>query len=219
MPPLTLVPTTCRVSIVDDHEAVRAGLTLVLDSAPRITVVGAFSSGETAVKAFEDLRPDVVVLDYHLSGRDGSWTCSQILRRHPRTAVLILTAFLEENVLLDCLRAGARGFLAKTAQASEVIDAVVRLANQEEVLAPAAVPIVMALARAAKRQWVAGETLAPFEQEILRSMSCGRSNREIAESLRVSEDAVKVRVRSIKRRLGASHRAHAVALAAQRGLV
>lgn len=208
-----------NVIVIDDHEAVRAGLRLVINSSERLHVAGAFSSGEEAAEARFPATPDVAVIDYRLAGRDGSWACAQLLRKWPSLAVLILTSFLDGQIVADCLRAGARGFLTKTASVAEVEDAILRSADGEAVLASEAVPLVLDLARGASRRVVGGDSLMPFHADILRCMSLGRSNGEIASSLGVSEDVVKTNIRSIKKRLGVAHRAQVVALAVKRGLV
>jgi DNA-binding NarL/FixJ family response regulator len=213
------VPQVHKVVVVDGHEVTRVGVTRILESSDRFGVVGSLSSGEQAIRLIRHTAPDVAVMNFRLSGRNGAWTCAELLQHRPRLAVLIMTDVMNEEILLACLRAGARGFLMKSAKAGEVVDAVARLADGEPVLTSQAVPIVMDFARNAKRQWTGGNILTSDETEILRAISLGRSNRQIAETMHVSEETLKSSVRVIKRRLGVKDRAHAVAIAAKRGLI
>jgi DNA-binding NarL/FixJ family response regulator len=210
-------PTT--VLIVDDHEVVRTGVRMILGAADDLSVLETVGSGRDALRAIDVHRPDVVILDYNLPDSDGARICREIVRRWPRTTALILTASADDDVLFSSLAAGARGFLTKDASSDALPDAVRRLARGEAVLAPLTIHRVIEWARQAKRQTAGLDPMAPFEIEILVYMSRGWSNRQIADALRVSNDAVKVRIRKIKRRIGASDRAQAVAIAARHGLI
>lgn len=208
-----------RILVVDDHEAVRVGLRLVLDAEPDMAVVGFARSGAEALEMTVATEPDVVLLDFRLPGCDGAAVCASILRRRPTCAVIILTSGEDDRFLHASLVAGARGFLTKNGSATQIADAVRRVARGEAVLAPEAVLRVVEWARQARAERLGAGILGSLEREILQLVSMGMSNRAIAGRLRVSEDAVKNRVREIKARLGASDRAHAVALATKQGLL
>ena len=205
-----------RLMIVDDHEAVRAGLSAVLNM--QHAVVGTYPSGEEAIDSLRRLAPDVALVDYRLRGRDGAWTCARLKESRPDIKVLILTSFADENILLSCLRAGANGFLTKTSDTAKIAQAVEQILADELVIDREVVPILMRILRLSKQEGCEDD-FSPIDLQVLKYLSLGHSNKGIASALKVSEDTVKVRIRAIKRRLGASGRAHAVALAARRGLV
>lgn len=205
--------------MVDDHEAARAGLESILGRRGDMRVVGSFRSGEEAVKAVRGLDPDVAVVDYRLAGKDGAWTCAELRRLNQRTAVVVLTAFLEESAFLDCLRAGAAGFVLKSGDISSIVDAVGRVGLGEHVIASEAMPMMLEFARNTRRRHLASGELGSQDVEIVRLVALGRKNREIAAALHVTDDAIKTAIRAIKSRLGASHRAQIVTLATQKGLL
>jgi DNA-binding NarL/FixJ family response regulator len=207
------------VLIVEDHELVRIGLQAMLENEPDIRIVGTAGTGKEALSMLPSARPDLVLLDYRLPDSNGAEICAEITRGWPETSVVILSSFLDDDVLFSCLAAGARGYLTKSTTNTELPDALRKVARGEAVLASETIERVMEWARAAKMRYQGVATLAPFEVEILRKMSAGMSAKEISADLRVSEDSVKTSVRSIKRRLGAADRAHAVALAMKRGII
>jgi len=215
----TLPDSPIRVLVVDDHESVRSGLCCLLRGHPEIHVVEAVSSGDEALAYLDRARVDVVVLDYRLPGRDGAAICGQIVRRWPRVAALMLSSADEDDIILASLASGATGFLLKSGRAADVAEAVRRVARGEAVLDPEIVPRVMEWARAIRHGKEGDGMLAPIEIDVLSLLAQGWSNGKIASELRISHDTVKARVRSIRLRLGASDRAHAVALATKRGLV
>ena len=207
------------VLIVDDHGLVRSGLVRIFSREPDIEIFGEAGSGEEALACLEKGCPDVVLLDYGLPDRDGAFVCAAILDRCPRAAVVMLTSAYEDDVLLACLDAGARGYLTKDASVQDLPRAVRRVAAGEAVLSPRIIQRVMGLARAAKTSHARRAPLAAFEIDILRSLSHGLSNVEIAEALHVTEEVIKSHIRSIKQRLGAADRAQTVAIAVKQGLI
>ena len=187
-----------RIVIVDDHPIVREGLVAALGEHE---VVGVFSTADDALRA----RPDaeVILLDLELPGTSGLDAIARF-----EAPVLVLTAY--DAQVERALEAGARGFLLKGAAIDEIDRAIRALAKCEQYLDPRLGPRVLASSRAPR--------LSPRETEVLRLVAAGRSNKEIAAELRISERTAKFHVTSILTKLGAENRAQAAAIAAQRGL-
>lgn len=208
-----------RVLVVDDHEVVRAGILALIERASDVEVVASVSSGEEALELLDALAPDVVVLDHGLPGIRGAAVCREIVRRRPRTSVVILTSYLEDGVIHACLAAGARAYLVKDADATDLVRAIRAVARGEAVLAPQVVDRVLEWARRAKAIHEGGVSLDASEGLVLSLVAQGMSNREIARRVRVSEGTVKATLRSAMRKLGVTQRAHAVAAGIQRGVI
>jgi DNA-binding NarL/FixJ family response regulator len=205
-----------RVMIVEDHELVRVGLSTLLSREGDIEVVRVTASGEEALRALGKVLPDVALVDYRLPDMTGAQVCAEMLKVRPRTSVVMLTSYFEDAVLLSCLAAGVRGYITKSGGAPDLADTIRRVARGEAVLAPETVERVLEWARTAK---IRNTTLAAIELDILRRVATGQSLRSVAQELRISEELAKSSMRSIKRRLGAADRAHAVALAMKKGLI
>jgi NarL family two-component system response regulator LiaR len=206
-----------RVLIVDDHRVVRQGLRFVLDQENDIEVVGECSDGDEALRAVRGLTPTVVLLDLFMPGPSGLEVLAQIKREAPATEVVVLTSSHDHDHLLAAIRAGAVSFLSKTAGVEEVLDAVRAAARGESVLAPSYVARLV-------REVREGPTgpLAPLttrEIEVLEQVARGRTNREIARALHISEETVKGHVSSVLAKLGLSDRTQAAIVGLQAGLV
>lgn len=208
-----------RLMVVDDHEVVRAGIETLLARESGIKIVGSFGSGEEALQALDEGKPDVVLLDYRLPGVSGAATCREILKRRPETAVVILTTYMDDDVIHACIVAGARGYVLKDAQKSDLAHTVRAAARGESILASEVTKRVLEWARRAKAIHQGGDPLAPHEVEILSLVAKGMSNREIGDKLHTSEHSVKVHLRAIMRKLGAARREEAVAIAIRRGAI
>lgn len=207
-----------RVMIVDDHEVVRSGIVSLFKREPDLRIVGEATSGEQALVALQSLRPDVVLLDQRLPGMTGAETCREIVRRWPSTAVLILTSFASDEVIHSCLAAGARGYLTKSIETTDLPRAVRAVARGESILAPSVTERVIDWARRAKAAHV-GSSLSPREVEILSLLAEGMSNRELAGRLGMREATVKASVQATMRKLGVTRRWEAVAVAIDRGVI
>jgi NarL family two-component system response regulator LiaR len=204
-----------RVMIVDDHAVFRSGLTAFLKAYDDLEWVGDARTGEEAVQLCEKIQPDVVLMDLVLPGMDGAAATQVIHHRCPRTQVLVLTSFKEEELVQKALRAGAIGYLIKDIQANELAEAI-RLAHAgQSILSPEA---AQALIHAADQPPQLGYDLSERERQVLVLMVKGQNNTEIAKSLIVSLSTVKHHVSHILSKLGASNRAEAVALAVQHHL-
>ncbi len=212
--------STIRVLVADDQPVARAGFRTVLDSAPRIEVVGEAADGEEAVELARRLRPDVVLMDIRMPKLDGI----EATRQLPGHKVLILTTFGLDEYIVEALRAGASGFLLKDAPVEELIAAVRTVAAGEAQLSPAVTRRLLdqVAHRLPTTVPVAvdglGE-LTPREHEVLQLMAGGLSNAEIAAALVVSEATVKTHVSSVLSKLGLRSRIQAVIYAYEAGVV
>jgi NarL family two-component system response regulator LiaR len=207
-----------RVLIADDHQVVRQGLRFLLSSEPGIEVAGEAADGEAALAAIRSLRPDVVLLDLFMPRLDGLAVLTEMREAELPGAVLVLTSSADEDHLVRAIKVGALSYLPKTAGVDQVIEAVRAAARGESVLQPGATArLLRELRRPAGTDPLAA--LTPRETDVLRGLATGRSNREIARSLSVSEETVKSHVSSILGKLGLADRTQAAIFALQRHLV
>lgn len=204
-----------RVLVVDDHEVVRLGLRLLLQNRPEFELVGEAETGAQAIALAERLRPDLVILDVRLPDRDGLEVCQEITQRFPDTRVLILTAYLNEEFIVRAIEAGASGYVLKRAGSRELIQALEALARGEAILDPAVTQKVLEQFRQRSRaaQADAFKDLTPRERLILARIAEGKTNKEIAEELFLTEKTVRNYVSIILDKLGLSNRVEAAAYA------
>jgi two-component system, NarL family, response regulator LiaR len=208
-----------RVLIVDDHKVVRQGLRFLLEQEDGIEVVGECADGPSAVAAARTLQPTVVLLDLFLPGPDGIGVLRQIKQDRPATEVLMLTSSADEEHLLAAVRAGALSYLPKTAGVDRVVAAVQAAARGESVLEPRVAARLVREVREGSPRRRPLDQLTPREQEVLASLAHGRSNREIARTLTISEETVKAHVSSILSKLGLADRTQAAIFGLQQRLV
>lgn len=217
---MTTEPNERRVLIVDDHSTFRLGLCALLGSEPGITVVGEAASGPEAVAAAAALRPDVIVMDLSLPGIDGIQATEQILRGLPDTGVLVLTMFEDDGHLAAAIRAGARGYLLKTARHQEIVRAVHAVGDGEVIFGQRLARRVLAIFAdpCAHEAHTALLQLTAREREVLSLIVRGEGNPAIARILVVSPKTVRNYVTSIFRKLDVSTRDQAVKRARDAGL-
>ena len=210
-----------RVLLVDDHALMRAGFRLILDSAPDLEVVGEAASGEEAVRAASDLRPDVICMDVQMPGMGGLAASRQIVADPQlECAVVIVTTFDRDDYLFEALEAGASGFLLKNAAPEELQAAVRVAAAGDALLAPEVTRRVIArfAAVAPTPTPTAAADLTERESEVLRLMAQTMSNAEIAAHLIIGEATVKTHVSNVLLKLGVRDRVAAVVYAYRHGL-
>lgn len=208
-----------RVLVVDDHPVVRHGLRTFLSSREGIDVVGEAGSGEAAVAEAERLRPDVVLLDLVMPGAGGLAAIRRLRSLLPDVQVLVLTSFSSEDQVIPAVQAGAAGYLLKDVAPAELEAAVRAVARGEALLDPQVVGRVMAeLAQGERSRTPGAADLTPRELEVLRLLALGRSNRQLAAELYVSEKTVKTHVSSILAKLRLSDRTQAALWAVRAGL-
>jgi two-component system, NarL family, response regulator LiaR len=204
-----------RVMLVDDHQVVRDGLAMLLANEDGIEVVGSFGSGRVAVSECDRLRPDVVVMDLSMPELDGTRATRLIRERLPQTQVLVLTSYLEEDLLHDALEAGACGYLLKSIGKDELTAALRAAARGEPTVDPAALPLLL---KARGRQRL-GDDLTTRELDVLALLVSGMTNQEISDDLGIGPGTVRAHVSSILAKLGVSNRTEAAVTAMQHGLV
>lgn len=198
--------------IVDDHAAVRLGVAAILAADPSIEIVGEAATGLDAMTAIRRLAPDVVILDLMLPDRDGIDLCREITAS-TTARVLILNSYELGDHITAALDAGAAGFLAKTAEPQQMIDAVQAVAAGQAYLTPSATRYVIAQRnRSGDRDVDAGTgvpVLTAREQDVLRLVAEGLTNKQIAQRLFISPDTVKTHLSRIMQKLGVSTRTQA----------
>ncbi len=214
-----------RVGLVDDQAMVRAGLRMILDSEPDIEVCCEAPDGAAAIALVATYAPDVVLMDVRMPGMDGLTATREILRDGASVRVVILTTFDEDDYVYEALRAGASGFLLKSADGDTLVDAVRVVAAGEALLAPEVTRrVIEQFARTHERAPATPsvEALADLserEVEVLQLMARGMSNQEIAHTLFVSPTTVKTHVSHILTKLGVRDRVQAVVEAYESGIV
>ncbi len=200
-----------RLLLADDHPSLRAGLAAILNADPRLLVVAQAGSGAETLQRVAEQKPDVILLDMRMPEGDGLSTLRKLIAKDPATKALILTTYDSEEDIFNALDAGARGYLLKDTTQEELIRAVIQVHAGERHLPPAIA------ARLANR--MVRPTLGPREFDALRLISKGRSNKEIAVAMFISEETVKTHVKSLFTKLDVHDRAEAVTVAVQRGLI
>ena len=207
------------VIVADDQTAVREGLVLLLGTLPGIAVAGEAADGDAAVDLVTAVHPQVVLMDLNMPGCDGVTATRRITADHPATRVVVLTTYADDESIISALQAGALGYLTKDATRAEIGRAVLTAAAGQAVLDPAVQQRL--LSAAARGHVVSGPPgegeLTPREGEVLRLIADGRSNREIARALFVSEATVKTHVNRIFAKTGSRDRVQAIRYAYTHG--
>jgi len=213
--------TNVRLLIVDDHEMIRLGLRSILESDPRIRVIGEAASPKDAVYQAALLRPDVVLLDVRMPGGNGIDACREILGRNLGSKVIMLTSFADEDAVYEAIMAGAAGYLLKEINKSALIDAVISVAEGRSLLDPEVTRKVLERIRkmAASSDEVARVALSEQEKRVLRLAAQGKTNKQIAADLFLSDKTVKHHISNILSKLNLSSRAQAAVWATQHGLL
>lgn len=214
------------VVVVDDHLVVREGLRMMLELAGEgFALVGDAADGTTALRVVEELQPDVVLMDVRMPGMDGLETIAHIRSTWPQVAVIILTTYNEDDLMLRGLRAGATGYLLKDTDRETLFHAIRAAARGEMLLQPEMMARVLALtsqrteATLPGMAGVEGIALSEREREILQGVARGERSKEIAIHLGISVRTVGAHLASIYSKLGVDSRASAVAVALERGLL
>jgi DNA-binding NarL/FixJ family response regulator len=206
--------------VVDDHQVVREGVISMLKATDEIEVVGQAANAAEAIQKAKALEPDVILLDIRLPGVSGWEACRTLTTELPQTRVIMLTSFEDEDYVLKALRAGARGYLLKTASHEEIVDAVRAVTRGERLLSPPMVDKLVSRFSKLAREMEKLETgMDEDELEILRQLSRGATNAEIALETNWSEVSVKRKLQAIFDKLGVQDRTSAAVEAVRRGLI
>ncbi|MBT3713333.1 MAG: response regulator transcription factor [Anaerolineae bacterium] len=203
-----------RILVVDDHLIIRDGLRLIFDTVPEFELVAEASNGEDALTQVDAHLPDVVLMDLQMPVMDGITAIETLKRTHPELAIVILTTYKENDLLLRGLKAGARGYLLKDTDRQTLINAIQAAARGETLLQP---EILQRALRFQEEKSAKGNTaqspLSVREQEVLEMVADGARNKEIAYKLGITERTVKAHLSHIFQKLNVDSRAAAVATA------
>jgi DNA-binding NarL/FixJ family response regulator len=210
--------TVIRLLIADDHPVVRDGLSGMFALDPDFEVVGEASDGSEAVRLAFALNPDVILMDLRMPGVDGLAATRELTARHSASHVLVLTTYDTDSYVLPAIEAGATGYLLKDAPREELLRAVRAAARGEAVLSPAVASLLMTRVRTPSPE-PAVSPLSEREREVLALVAEGRTNREAAAALFLSEATVKTHLLNLYAKLGVGDRASAVAEGYKRGLL
>lgn len=205
-----------RVLIADDHTMVRNSLALFLKHQAGLELVGEAANGEEAIALSDKLKPDIILMDMRMPSMDGITATRAILENHPLVRIIALSSHKDENIVLDALNAGVMSYILKTASLTELIHAITDAMNGRANLSPEA---TQALILSSREPQIHRDTLNEREQEVLKLMVEGLTNRQIASTMEISVATVKFHVSNILSKLHASSRTEAVALALQHHII
>jgi DNA-binding NarL/FixJ family response regulator len=201
-----------RVALVDDHDLLRKGIKTMLESEENIEVVGEAADGVQAIKLVEEALPDVVLIDVVMPNKDGIVATKEIKESFPHVGVVVLSGHEEQQFVFDALKAGASGYLLKTANIEEVVATVRSVARGGAKLDPSLASQVLSQFQAYQKAEVSEvyQPLTPREREILKLMSEGLPNKTIASRLKISERTVTTHVANIYSKLHVNNRVSAI---------
>jgi DNA-binding NarL/FixJ family response regulator len=204
-----------RCLAVDDHAVVRQGLEIVFDQLDDIELVGVAESGEEAVRAAAELRPDVVLMDVRLPGIDGISTVKRIQAAAAGVQFVVFSAYGDKRLLTDAISAGARGYVMKGAPPDDLLRAIRTVATGKPFIDPALSPALLI----ADGSGGAGDTLSEREREIVQLLAEGNHTEVIANRIGLSVETVKADTKRVIAKLRADTRTHAVAIALRQSLI
>jgi two-component system, NarL family, response regulator len=200
-----------RLLVVDDHPIFRAGLLALVANEPDMRVVGEAADGREAIAAFQELRPDITLLDLQMPQMNGIDVIKTVRKDYPAARIIVLTTYAGDVLAQQALKAGAQAYVLKGLIRKELLDTIRAVAKGlKRISADVANQIAEHLGH---------ESLTERELEVLRLVALGNSNRRIAVHLSITEETIKGHLKSILAKLGASDRTHAVTLALKRGIM
>ena len=208
-----------RILVADDHLIIRQGLRLILETQDGFDLIGEASDGAEAVRLCAELKPDVVLMDLRMPGMDGLTAIEHLRVEQPEVAVVILTTFNEDDLMMRGLRAGARGYLLKDTDRETLFNTIRAARRGETLLKPEIIARVLSQSSGSGTTIPVRTDLTERELEVLRAVAQGERSKEIAINLGISERTVKAHLASIYNRLGVDSRAAAIAVASRRGLI
>ncbi len=200
-----------RVLSVDDHPLLREGITAIINNQTDMTMVAQASSGSEAIQKFREHRPDVTLMDLRLPDMSGIDSLIAIRNEFPEARVIMLTTFEGDVEIRRALEGGARGYMLKSMPPKDLVDIIRQVHAGKKRLPPEIAAHVA--------EHLSEEALTEREVEVLKHLAGGNRNRDIAERLFISEETVKVHVKHLMEKLGASDRTQAVAIAVRRGII
>jgi DNA-binding NarL/FixJ family response regulator len=204
-------PTAIRVLCVDDHPLLREGIGTVINNQPDMLVVGEASNAQQAIEQFAKLRPDVTLMDLRLPDMSGIDTMVAIRMKFSEARIIMLTTFEGDVEIQRAFEAGARGYMLKSMPPKDMVDTI-RQVHAGKKRIPTEIATHLA-------EHYSDEALTSREVEVLSQIAGGNRNRDIADRLFITEETVKVHIKHIMEKLGASDRTHAVAIGVRRGII
>jgi DNA-binding NarL/FixJ family response regulator len=208
---MTNSPERIRILIVDDHPLLREGVVSLVEKQADMLIVAEASNGKEALQLFQRHIPDITLMDLRLPGMDGVDAMTAILAEFPNAKIIVLTTFSGDAQILRALKAGARGYLLKDLLRKELLEAIRTVQAGHKRIPP---EIAGQIAEHAS-----DTTLTRREIEVLQLIAAGNPNKLVADKLSVTEDTIKMHVKSILSKLGANDRTHAVTIALRRGIM
>ncbi len=200
-----------RILCVDDHPLLREGIAAIINNQPDLLLVGEAATGREAIQKFREHQPDVTLMDLRLPDVSGIDTLIAIRTEFPEARIIILTTFEGDVEIQRSLEAGARGYLLKNMPPKDLVEGIRQVHAGKKRIPP---ELAAQLA-----EHLGDEALTERETEVLRHIAGGNRNRDIAERLFISEETVKVHIKHIMEKLGASDRTQAVSIAVRRGII
>src|SRR3989454_898532 len=204
-------PTRIRVLCVDDHPLLREGIAAIINNQPDMVLIAEASTGTEAIQKFKEHRPDVTLMDLRLPDMSGVDSLIAIRANTPEARIIMLTTFEGDVEIQRALEAGARAYMLKSMPPKELVD-VIRQVHAGKKRIPTEIATHLA-------EHLSDEVLTDREIDVLKHIAGGNRNRDIAERLFISEETVKVHIKHIMEKLGASDRTQAVAIGVRRGII
>ena len=200
-----------RILAVDDHALVREGIAVLVGTQPDMTLVAEASNGREAIQKFRTHRPDVTLMDLQMPEMNGFDAIVAIRGEFPDAKIVVLTTYKGDVQILRSLKAGAQGYLLKNTFHRELVEAIRAVHAGRKALSPEASYEIA--------EHATDDTLTPAEILVLRLIAAGNANKQIADQLKITEETVKSRVKSILSKLGANDRTHAAMIGMKRGII
>lgn len=208
---------TITVFLLDDHEVVRQGIKSLIEAHDDLTVVGEAGLAADALRQIPQVKPDVAVLDGRLPDGTGVEVCREVRSRHPKTAVLILTSYDDDEALFSAVMAGAAGYVLKQVRGNEIVESIRRVAAGESLLDPTVTQKVLERIREGAPVSDPVDKLTRQERRILEYIGQGLTNKQIADEMFLAEKTIKNYVTQMLAKLGLQRRTQAAVLVTKRG--
>jgi DNA-binding NarL/FixJ family response regulator len=205
------VSSPVRVMSIDDHPLLREGIAAIINNQADMTLIASAATGAEGIRTFRELQPDITLVDLRLPDLSGIEVISAIRAENPAARLIVLTTFEGDVEIQRALKAGASGYLLKSMPPKQIVDTIRTVLAGKKGIPP---QIASQIA-----EHLAEESLSQREMEVLRCVAEGNRNRDIAELLHISEETVKVHLKHVMEKLGASDRTQAVAIAVRRGVI